>query len=444
MRPALYDASIVVLLSLAIALGFAQPPSAQQKQIPYAPIDRQLDRWIETALREQPTFELLESRVEERTLAAETHAGLPDPMLSYRLFGSSPETRVGPQRQAIEFRQPLGWKGARDKAAARDRHLAEAGRWSIVAEQQRLVAELKRHYVELAYLQEALAVNAEERGVMSRFEQITLNRYANGQGDQQSVIKVQTELSRLAERRLALSQQFNERRETVAYLLGVSLSEGSIETISLPSLVTPETLDRWTGAEPEELPQWRANAEERAAQQRSAERLEFERKPGLSVGVGWIDVGDREDAAGRLNPPPDNGQDVFSLSLGVRLPTHRKRTTARVEALRAGERRQRSEIELWESRRGHALRDAATRFESLGERIALYRDAIVPQAERALSSAEAAYSTGRLGFLDLLDAQRVTFQTRLALHRLVVDRWRAAIDLEQHSGLPFPDRGESQ
>jgi outer membrane protein TolC len=444
MRLALNRASIVAVLTLLISLGFSSPASAQQKQIPYAPIDAQLDSWIAIALREQPRLELLASKIDEHSLASKGHAGLPDPTLSYRLFGSSPETRVGPQRHALEFRQPLGWKGERQTAAARDRHLAEAGRWTLVAEQRRLIAELKRQYLEIAYLQEALYVITEEREVMGRFERITLERYANGRGDQQSVIKVQTELSRLAERRLALSQRLDQRRDRIAYLIGQPTAPLELATIELPRLTPPLSLAHWSEANAEDLPESRANIEQRAAQQRRAEQLEFARKPNLSVGVGWIEVGDRDDAAGRLSPPPDNGQDIFSLSLGVRLPTHRKRTAAQVEAVRAGERRQLSELDVFESERRHALRDAETRFSSLGERISLFGEAIVPQAARTLSSAEAAYSTGRLGFLDLLDAQRVTFQTRLAQHRLEVDRWLAAVDIELHSGLPFPSRGESK
>jgi cobalt-zinc-cadmium efflux system outer membrane protein len=84
------------------------------------------------------------------------------------------------------------------------------------------------------------------------------------------------------------------------------------------------------------------------------------------------------------------------------------------------------------------VQQAATRLDSVGERGRLYTAVIIPQAEQALSSAEAAYSTGRLGFLDLLDAERILFQSRLAFHRLVSDIWIAASELEEAIGRPFP------
>jgi outer membrane protein TolC len=62
---------------------------------------------------------------------------------------------------------------------------------------------------------------------------------------------------------------------------------------------------------------------------------------------------------------------------------------------------------------------------------------IIPQAEESLASAEAAYTTDRLDFLNLLDAERVLFQSRLSFHRLVSDMWIALADLELSVGESF-------
>jgi outer membrane protein TolC len=43
-----------------------------------------------------------------------------------------------------------------------------------------------------------------------------------------------------------------------------------------------------------------------------------------------------------------------------------------------------------------------------------------------------------LSFLDLLDAERILFQSRLAYHRLVADLWIALADLELAVARPFP------
>ncbi len=79
------------------------------------------------------------------------------------------------------------------------------------------------------------------------------------------------------------------------------------------------------------------------------------------------------------------------------------------------------------------------RVVSSGERGRLYRDVIIPQAEESLASAEAAYTTNRLGFLDLLDAERTLFEARLAYHRQVSDSWIALAELESAVGKRYPE-----
>ena len=184
-------------LGLAL-LAWAAPWSAQTT---YDAVDEQLGRMIAAALVHHPQPQALEARAAERDAQAAVHGGLPEAMLNYRWFGAGPETRVGPQRHGIELRQPIDWPGARRQAASVDRHHAEADRLQAAAFRRQLIADVKRSYFELAHLQEALAVNTEERVLMERYEQIALDRYANGQGNQQSVVKAQTEVSRLDERR---------------------------------------------------------------------------------------------------------------------------------------------------------------------------------------------------------------------------------------------------
>ena len=81
---------------------------------------------------------------------------------------------------------------------------------------------------------------------------------------------------------------------------------------------------------------------------------------------------------------------------------------------------------------------AVLRLDSLFERIELYGGTLVPQSQHSLSTGEAAYETNRIGFLDLLDSERVWFQVRLAYRRLLADAWIALADLERAVGRKFP------
>jgi outer membrane protein TolC len=59
------------------------------------------------------------------------------------------------------------------------------------------------------------------------------------------------------------------------------------------------------------------------------------------------------------------------------------------------------------------VRDAYTMASTSKTLVELYRDSVLPQAQQSLASARAAYETDRVGFLELLDAQRSLLDFRL-------------------------------
>jgi outer membrane protein TolC len=63
---------------------------------------------------------------------------------------------------------------------------------------------------------------------------------------------------------------------------------------------------------------------------------------------------------------------------------------------------------------------------------------LLPQAQEALSSTEAAYETGQLGTLDLLDSERVLLEVRLMHERHYADYLVALANLERALGTAFP------
>ena len=142
-------------------------------------------------------------------------------------------------------------------------------------------------------------------------------------------------------------------------------------------------------------------------------------------------MGDREDQAGVLVPPEDNGKDIVAFSVGITIPLFRKRIRAGVAEAQESERANTALLRAVRDQLRFDVQDALLRADSLFERAELYRDVIIPQAEESLASAEAAYATDHLGFIDLLDAERILFQSRLSYHRLISDLWIVHADLEQ-------------
>ena len=429
--------------SFVVAGDSDQPPLPEAARDFHVP-DLQLAAFVEEMLGQNPeiraAMEFSRSRFERVPQAR----SLPDPQFAYRLFLSTPETRVGPQNHGVEISQGLPWFGKRELEAKRATHSAHRASWQVRNLERTLVAELKRAYFEAAYLQEALAVNRDETSLLRRFERIALTRYSTGEGIQQSVIKVQTDISRLSDRDTALRERLSTIERRIAALLGRPEIELVLRPIALTLLEVRYDKTMLEQEALERNPEVLAVRHEIDAGSTWVRRRHRDAYPDFSFGLGYIGVGDREDIAGVSSPPQGNGKDVWALTAKVNIPLYRNRIRAGVAEARHSLSASRRTLERAQDKLLYAVQESLLRLESLDERARLYRDLLVPQAEESLASSEAAYTTNRQDFLDLLDAERVLFEVRLTYHRLLSDYWISLADLERTIARPFPESPPEQ
>ena len=401
-------------------------------------LDEQMRGLIETALAENPRLESAWTQSRSSFERVPQERSLSDPQLSYRYFAETPETRVGPQEHMLEFSQAVPWGGKRRLQGLRAENLGASRTWAAEDLERQLVADLKRLYFETAYLQEALRVNDEEKELLRRFESIALKRYSTGQGIQQNVVKVQTEISRLDDRRTDLRRGSDVVARRLSERIGRPESALALDPIDLQ---LPEFEPHENDLEQAALtnhPRIRAVEQRVAADEAWAKRRKLDTKPDFRFGIGYTLVGERTDLAGTVNPPEGNGDDILGVTVGINVPLYRKRIHAGVSEAQESERAQRELLVAVQDRLRFEVQQATIELDSLSERGRLYLEVIIPQAEESLASAEAAYTTGRLTFLDLLDAERVLFQSRLAYHRLLADLWISLADLELAAARPIP------
>jgi outer membrane protein TolC len=324
-------------LALSAACAAAGPPAGTETDVEIARgltadrfhlVDDQMHGLIETLLAENPWIASAWTRSRSSFEQVDGQRSLPDPLISYRYYAETPETRVGPQEHQFELSQTLPWGGKRRLQAERAENAAAGQTWEAENLERRAVADLKRSYFEAAYLQEALRVNGEERELLRRFEGIALKRYATGQGIQQSVVKVQTEISRLDDRETDLRKRLGRVSRKISELIGRPEMPLTLRPIALgfPEVTYGRgELERLAVTEHP----W-VNAVERriAADQVWTERRKLAGRPDFRVGLGYGIVGRRDDPAGTMNPPEDNGQNILAVSVGINIPLYRKRIRA--------------------------------------------------------------------------------------------------------------------
>ena len=365
--------------------------------------------------------------VEQRTPQVKA---LPDPTATLTWFVMPPQTRVGPQRAAVNLSQKLPWFGTLKLDEQATLWDAVASRANLEAAKIKVLTNARTDYHELQFLQVESLVVEEDRATLEHYGELALARYASGVGLDQAVIKIQAEITRTETRLLAIAA----RRSTVVARLNAlrDRPQTTPVVVAAPKSRRPTALDleelrlRALDGRPEIAA---ANAMVEAA----AARVEKSKKaysPNVVVGLNYGYVSPRDDEAGRLNPPENNGQDILGLTGGVSVPLWRSSLEAGVEegvqrrlAAEEGRREATATID-------GELGDLVHRLPLLTEQLELYDDVLIVQANHSLRSAESAYASGTANALDLLDAERVLLQVRIAAERVRSDRDVAYARLE--------------
>jgi outer membrane protein TolC len=173
-----------------------------------------------------------------------------------------------------------------------------------------------------------------------------------------------------------------------------------------------------------------------AARKTLVELAEKGFRPDVTLGLSYTAVERRGDAAGRTNPPSGNGDDVFALTGAINLPVWRRKLEAGVEEAEALRRAAEENHRRLLAGIERSIGDLAARMPLLFEHWQLLETVLRVQAREALRSAETAYSTGKLNAIDLLDAEVILFEVRIATARTRADLAVARAELERAVARP--------
>ncbi|MDE0659584.1 MAG: TolC family protein [Gammaproteobacteria bacterium] len=402
--------------------------------------DARLKALIEEALERNPAVQAAvwsETATREQIPAA---GALPDPTLQLTGFAQPPQTRVGPQVSGLAINQRVPWFGKRADRAEVTTVQADIQREIAAARRADVVRQVKVAYYELAFLDRAIGIAGEERELLEHYESLARARYSQGIGLQQAVVKLQAEITRVLNRRQELTRQridvesrLNALRDRPAHV-GIP----DVKLAELPRVALDE--DRTLAIGRANAPEVKAAAlavEANEVDVRLAERRYW---PDLVLGGTWGRIRARDDQPGRSNPPPDNGKDTLGLTVGINIPLHRGIYDAGVRVAVARRSAAQRNHRLALNGVDQAVRSTGFALTTIEAQIALYENALVPQAEQALAATEEAYATGTTGVLDLLDSEEMLLDVRLGLVRLRADYMQALADMERAIGAPFPMR----
>ena len=388
MRSSVFISTLVILALGACFAGSAAGDSALT-----------LDGMIRRALGSNPGLLALREEAESARFRPSSASAYPFPRLTYTRFLESVETRLGPQRDILQLMQPVPFPGKlslKNKIASFDIDISGE---KIKQAELAVIRRVKEAYYTLAGNLEVLDLLERESKILDNIREITRVRLESGRGYQHHLLGIEVELLRIKEKKLKYEEKRNSAISVLKGLLDMPAKD-SLEVITrreaLPAATVPDSLFGSAASNPGVRLMQRLAEKER-------KKLDLARKgylPDFTLGAGYI----------RIDEPsmdvPDSGRDAWNISVGMSLPlwfgSVRSEVAERKSMVRVMELRYRAERrDLVE--RIELLRN---RYRSAAEIAGLYRSELIPRAEQALQSAREGYLSGKIDYIEILDAQR--------------------------------------
>lgn len=395
----IYSMFFYIIFCLSIEFG---PIHAQENERTAS-----LDTLVKEALKNNPEIKSAKRRWLASRQRPKQVSTLPDPMFSYSRFGESVETRVGPQENVLALSQKVpfpGKLGLKGKIAQQD---ALAQQQQYEATKRDVVFKVKQAYYDLYWVDQSLAILSQYLGILQDFTRVAEQKYATGQGIQANVLKSQVEISSIVERRLG----FEKMRQGVVARINALLDQP--QDTELGTAATIDTI-RAELDEAALVSLALSQREELQAVQAMIGKSEFMKSlakreywPDFNLRANYIDVSKGVSTA------LDAGKNAWSVMVGLNLPIWLGKRNAAVREAEENLSSNKLIYDNLENQVNAEIRDFYYQIEITGKTLDLYEQGLIAQAESSLESAMASYGTGKLDFLNLLDAERMLLNLNL-------------------------------
>lgn len=381
------------------------------------------------ALQADPELRELRSQVNALRELAVARAQLPDPSLKLGAaalpidtFDLDQEPMTQLQlgvRQQFPPGKTLVLRGEHTESAA------DAMEARILDAELAIVRDVRTAFVEIQYRERGQAILANAREILEEITEIVRDYYANGRAQQHDVLLAELEVARLDDRLLRMRQAQEEARATLSQWIGSKAQEDiPAAWASVDNRLARETLPARVQNHPRIVA-----AEHRIRAAESAVNIAREQyKPGWAVELTY---GDRSgnNADGRAR------SDFLFASVSVDLPLFRGARQDRMLSSSAEELN--AETARLEDHRRRLTRDldrSLATLDALTDRLALYKERLIPQAQETSKAALAAYQSDVGDFSTLLRSQISEFELQLDLERAEADQRQVLATLNYLTG----------
>jgi outer membrane protein, heavy metal efflux system len=384
---------------------------------------------VKQALEKNPEIQQLQHRLRAMEAKAKQAPYLEDPQIAFQLGGvplSNPTSLNQADTNSIGIRQMVpffGKLGLKEKIAQREASIAEQ---ELRAKEREIVSMVKMAYADLYMADRSVEILREQLEILRTVIGATEARYRVGRVTQQDVFKAQLEQSEVLNQLIVAEEEINVamvKLNTAMYRpprtpiqIPVDLEPGG-STMNISGLDDLAVASR---------PELRGAQQEIERAEVMYELADRNRKyPDFMLGWDYMRM------------PTEMKKDRYAAMVNITIPfspwTAGKRAYEVEESL-AEIRAAKSNREAVRNTTVKEVAQAEAKVRAAKRSLELYREGLLSQAELSFRSALAAYQTGRVEFVNLLEAQRALRDARMGYYRATASFVQNLADLERAVG----------
>jgi len=348
---------------------------------------------------------------------------LPDPQMQYGYYTRQSDMQM---KQMVSVMQMFPWFGKIDARTEAAMKTAQAAHQMYQAARLALFREVKEGFYEYSYLARATDIAKENLELLRHFEEVARTKHLTAEAvGHPDVIRAQVEMAKMEDVLRGLEQlrepTISRLRTALTLPADTNLPWPKAEEFNVAELEYERLVNLLSQKNPE-----LAGLNYKAMAARS--KIELAKKnfyPDIGVGVEWTDF----ERSGGMS-----GRDSVALMFQINLPLWRDSYHAgqrQAQAMAASIKQQRIDTEnilLTKVAQAHyEYRDSV-------RKIRLYRNTLIPKGGELLRVSEAAYRSGTIDFLSLIDAQRTLLDYYLSYQRALADNRQKLAELEMLTG----------
>jgi len=395
-------------------------------------IPQELDSLIHQAIELSPEIKMLKAKRNAAFYKIDQSSNLPDPVLNLGLINMPTNTfsfTQEPMTQKVlglsqSFPFP-GSLGAVEEANAVDTLVVDE---EIKDARNKIKMVMEQKYYELSFVRRDSKLTSESLKLLETIADVVSTKYTVASASQQNVIKVQLQITNLLEK----LEELKSREQSVlsdlnALLLrdaGSNLSSSDYDSI-LFKKIEFSSLDSLARNNRPLLKGIRYSEKKARLNQNAAEKKYYPNF-NLQVLYGFRD---------KIAATNTNLNDFLSVMVGITLPlNYGGKNTSGVEEYVCMQ-------DFYSEQYQHAIQNLNGRFgsiesqlTSINERIKLFEEGLLPQAQQNFKSALAGYQVDEVDFLNVIDAQDQLLKIETNLYRLKIDYLKLISELEFLTG----------